>query len=353
MAKYCTRLAIICRLPNQSGSTSRGSRSMEVNMAGLGTLGIVVIGRNEGERLRKCLSSTPDGIPVVYVDSASTDHSIEIARSRRAEVVILDLSIPFTAARARNVGFARLAELAQGLAYVQFIDGDCELDPSWLATARGFLQSNSPVAAVCGRRRERFPEHSIYNGFCDDEWNTPVGVTKACGGDVLVRASAFSDVGGFDAALIAGEEPELCSRLRGSGWQIWRLDAPMTIHDAAMYRFAQWWKRALRSGYGYAQVWHKTRISPGGGLYGLELARAALWILGVPLAALAAALASNPMALLLAPLLWMLQLARLAVRHGFSKGAHLLLAKAAECLGAGFYAIALVLGRKTRAIYYK
>jgi glycosyltransferase involved in cell wall biosynthesis len=316
-------------------------------------LGIVVIGRNEGERLRGCLSSIPQGIPVVYVDSASTDGSVATAQSFSSEVLQLDLSIPFTAARARNTGFARLAELVPGLAYVQFIDGDCELERSWLTTGRDFLERNPLAAAVCGRRRERNPEGSIYNRFCDDEWNTPVGEAEACGGDVLFRAEAFVDAAGYDVALIAGEEPELCARLRAVGWQIWRLDAPMTVHDAAMDRFSQWWKRAMRSGYGYAQVWHKTRGAHGHGLYGRELARAVAWIVGVPLVALAAALACGPLGLLLAPLLWALQLARLGLRHGGVKGAHLLLSKAAECLGAVCYAQAAVLRRQKRAIYYK
>ena len=341
------------RRMNQSSRHTAGPPSMETTMVETGALGIIAIGRNEGERLRGCLSSIPAGVPTVYVDSASTDDSVAIARELGAEVVDLDLSIPFTAARARNTGFARLAELAPDLAYVQFIDGDCELEQGWLETAREFLDRHPKVAAVCGRRRERHPERSIYNRFCDDEWNTPVGLADACGGDVLMRREAFVALGGYDVGLIAGEEPELCSRLRASGWQIWRIDAPMTIHDAAMYRFGQWWKRALRSGYGYAQVWHKTRGSAVGALYGRELARAAIWVLGVPLAALAAAFVWGPPALLLAPFLWLLQLARLAWRHGRSKGAHLLVSKAAECLGAARYLQAFVLRRQKRAIYYK
>ena len=127
----------------------------------------------------------------------------------------------------------------------------------------------------------------------------------------------------------------------------------MTIHDAAMYRFAQWWRRALRSGYGYAQVWHKTRGSECGGLYRRELGRAAAWSLGVPLVALGATAFWGLPALLLAPLLWLLQLVRLAARHGALKGAFLLLSKAAECLGAARYVAVVVLNRQKRAIYYK
>ncbi|MEM7773673.1 MAG: glycosyltransferase family 2 protein, partial [Cyanobacteria bacterium P01_A01_bin.37] len=66
-------------------------------------------------------------------------------------------------------------------------------------------------------------------------------------------ASAFKAVDGFNAALIAGEEPELCVRLRKSGWKIFRIDGEMTHHDAKMTHFSQWWKRMVRAGHAYAE----------------------------------------------------------------------------------------------------
>ena len=59
-------------------------------------------------------------------------------------------------------------------------------------------------------------------------------------------------MGRYRADLIAGEEPELCLRLRQAGWRIWRLNYEMTLHDAAIMRFSQWWRRTLRGGYAYA-----------------------------------------------------------------------------------------------------
>ena len=139
-------------------------------------LGIVTIGRNEGERLRRCLNSlVGHGLPVVYVDSNSTDGSVELARSMGVEVVELDLSLPFTAARARNAGFARLEQLTPGIGFVQFVDGDCEVVPGWLDRACAVLKERPDVAVVFGRRRERFPDQSIYNCLADIEWDTPVG----------------------------------------------------------------------------------------------------------------------------------------------------------------------------------
>ena len=218
------------------------------------TVAAVVIGRNEGERLRRCLASIARaGVPMVYVDSGSTDGSLDTAAAVGAKVVLLDTERPFTAARARNAGFAALRDVGLAPRYVQFVDGDCEVDPGWIATGIAFLDANPAVAVVCGRRRERFPEASLYNRLCDMEWDTPVGEAKACGGDAMMRRAALEAVGGYDPALIAGEEPELCLRLRRAGWTIWRLDCEMTQHDAAITRFGQWWRRTMRSGWTYAE----------------------------------------------------------------------------------------------------
>ena len=257
----------------------------------------VVIGRNEGDRLIACLDSLQDRFShVVYVDSGSTDGSQEAARTRGAEVVPLDVSHPFTAARARNAGLDHLTATALPPDLVQFLDGDCILQPDWLDTARDFLQAHPDVAVVCGRRRERFPEASVWNGLIDSEWDTPVGEARACGGDALMRVDALQQVHGFNSDLIAGEEPELCLRFRLKGWKIWRIDAEMTLHDAAMTRFGQWWQRARRAGYTYAEgaamhgrtpERHKLR----------ELVSVLAWGLALPLVLLAVAMLVTPWAL--------------------------------------------------------
>lgn len=217
------------------------------------SVGVVVIGRNEGNRLNICLRSVLTGASsVVYVDSGSTDGSLSLAKKLGVNIVNLDLSIPFTAARARNEGLDYLTKHYPELVYVQFIDGDCELSESWLNFASKFLFENDNVAVVCGRRRERYPDASVYNQLCDIEWNTAIGEAKACGGDALMRIDVLQKVSGFNPAVIAGEEPELCVRIRKEGWKIWRLDKEMTLHDANITRFNQWWKRNVRAGYAYA-----------------------------------------------------------------------------------------------------
>jgi len=297
------------------------------------TLGLVVIGRNEGERLRRCLRSIDCGSAlVVYVDSGSSDGSVALARSMGAEVVELDTATRFTAARARNAGWMRLIALAPGVDAIQFVDGDCEIEAGWLESAAGFLAANPKAAVVCGRRRERFPELSRYNAMCDAEWNTPLGRALSCGGDAMMRTTALAEVGGFNPAIVAGEEPELCRRLRERGWSVWRIGAPMTIHDAAIRKFGQWWVRATRSGFGYAQTYAATRGTRP--LYGRELVRAAFWGGGLPAAVLFACVAGRPLAAGLLAAGWIAQGLRLALRYGLSRGALMMVAKPAELVGA-------------------
>lgn len=217
-------------------------------------VGVVVIGRNEGERLRRCLQSLPSKVNGVYVDSGSSDGSQDLAASSGLDVVDLKIPPNFTAARARNAGIARLLQRNPGLRFVQVIDGDCELDPGWMQSARAALLADSRFAVVFGRRRERFPNASVYNRMCDDEWDVPVGEAQSCGGDALFRISPLVAVGGYTEAMIAGEEPDLCLRMRAQGWRVQRIAAEMTRHDAAIVRYGQWWRRARRGGHAFAEL---------------------------------------------------------------------------------------------------
>jgi len=315
----------------------------------------VAIGRNEGDRLKGCLQSLSAASVIVYVDSGSTDSSLRWASEAGAQLVMLDLKSPFTAARARNEGFRKL--MPAEIEFVQFIDGDCEMATSWPQQAISFLQDHPDVAAVAGRRRERFPSRSIYNWLCDFEWSGSAGEASAFGGDVMIRAGAFEGVGGYRETMIAGEEPELCVRLRAAGWRIWRLDAEMTLHDAAMTRFSQWWRRNLRAGYAYAlgaslhgqpPMCHKVR----------EVRRAWAWGVGLPLAAAVLTIgfgAWGALALALYPL----QVLRLTVRRSgplknrFAIAFFQTLARFPEALGQMMFVRDQLLRRRPGLIEYK
>ena len=303
--------------------------------------GLVLIGRNEGERLRSSLESVMKLTKrVVYADSASTDSSVELAKSMGAVVVELDDRQPLNAARGRNAGFAALREHFPECRFVQFLDGDCRLVEGWPTAAIAFLDTHEKVAVVCGRRFETRPEASFYNRIADEEWNTPVGEAEACGGDAMVRADAFEQIGGFNPSLMASEEPEMTARLRERGWQIWRLDADMSEHDAATFSFGQWWRRTVRSGYGYAQAWGATRHMPRP-VNDARLKSALAWVVAAPLTIIVlAAVLRSPAILLLVPAVYSLQILRIALRrgpltaHGFRASMMIMIAKVAELVGA-------------------
>lgn len=311
-------------------------------------IGVVVIGRNEGERLERCLASVANGV-LVYVDSGSTDGSVALARSKGADVVELDRATPFTAARARNAGVERLPEVE----YAQFVDGDCELAPGWLERAAAFLSQHQDVAVVCGRLREKHPERTVYNLLCDIEWDGAPGEVRACGGIAMMRLGALTAVHGFRADLVAGEEPELCARLRAAGWRIWRLDAEMAAHDAAISRFGQWWRRTLRAGYAFAQSAALHGAPPE--RLGVRESRSAwLWGFVLPILTSACAGMAGPWGLAVLAA-YPLQVARLAMRGARTPGenwrhaAFLVLGKFPEVLGQ----LKFRLERHARLIEYK
>jgi glycosyltransferase involved in cell wall biosynthesis len=239
-------------------------------MAELPLVSVVVIGRNEGERLARCLVSiramdtTGFAVELIYVDSGSTDDSVVLAQSFEAKVVALQAERP-SAASGRNAGW----RVAKGET-VLFLDGDTVLHPEFVRNSLLDLAETS-VAIVWGHRREMFPERSIYNRVLDLDWVYAPGPSLFCGGDALFRREALERTSGFDDTLIAGEEPELCRRIAALGYAIKHVDRPMTGHDLAMTRWSQYWKRATRAGHAYAEV--SAQLGKRGEVFWVEDAR--------------------------------------------------------------------------------
>ncbi len=275
---------------------------------------IVVIGRNEGERLKNCLRAANCGArTVVYVDSGSVDGSAEYARSVGCRVVALDAARPFTAARARNEGFACVMEHEPDVAFIQFVDGDCELVEGWLERGMAALNERPDVGIVRGHVREIHPEVSVYNRLCGLEWEQTPGEVRTSGGRFMIRREVFSAAGGFRADVIAAEDDEFCVRVRGLGWKILMVDAEMARHDAAMTRFSQWWRRSRRMGHAYAQV---------AGLHGKgeeryfvrDCRRIWFWGLALPLVALGLAAFTHEWSLAVLLCAYALLMARIYLR---------------------------------------
>lgn len=267
-------------------------------------MSVVIIGRNEGERLLRCIRSVKamefpaDAYDIIYVDSGSTDHSLRDAGDLGARTVSVAAG-PTTAARGRNSGLA-LVEAE----FVLFLDGDTLLHPHFLRQALAYLEAHPRVAGVCGDRRELAPEQSLYNRVLDLDWNGPVGQVAYFGGDALVRVAALREVGCYREDLVAGEEPELCFRLRRAGHDIVHLDLEMTLHDLALQRFGAYWRRCYRTGYAYAEVAQLTAGETFGSQSRRNLIQVAIYFCAPVVLLMALRFWALPLGLLGAGLIW-------------------------------------------------
>ncbi|MFN0085244.1 MAG: glycosyltransferase [Blastocatellia bacterium] len=282
-------------------------------------LSVVIIGRNEGARLVRCIDSVKGmrapagGVEIIYVDSNSTDGSAVRARIMGARVIVVHPERP-SAALGRNAGWR-----AANAPLILFLDGDTILHPEFAGEASKAL-ADPRVAVVWGHRREVHPEKSIYNRVLDLDWIYPPGPSEFCGGDALMRRAALEEVNGYDESLIAGEEPEMCRRMRSRGHVIQHLDLPMTGHDLAISRWSQYWRRAFRAGHAYAEVADRFRGTDQP-LWEREVKRTVVHgaaVLGLATLGVLGSLALlSPWPLLLAAALFLLLAARTARRAGW------------------------------------
>ena len=316
---------------------------------------IVLIGRNEGDRLVRALAAAVrEGRQVVYVDSGSRDDSVAAARRAGAVVVELDTSAPFTAARGRNAGFAALGPERSD--YVQFLDGDCAVIPGFLEAGAEFLDAHPGHGLVTGWANERDGKRNFFKRLLDLEWHGPVGPIRSCGGNMMVRSETFEALGGFDGRLIGSEDEDFCRRIEKSGWKLERIPVDMCLHDGGDQGLRAWWKRCERAGHGFAEIGLRHPEH-----YRAERRRALIYGLILPLTALKVAFWATPAALLLL-LFYPLNFVRIFLRllrsgqpTGAAAGQALLLAlsKFPNIVGMGRYWLRRLTRAEMTLIEYK
>jgi cellulose synthase/poly-beta-1,6-N-acetylglucosamine synthase-like glycosyltransferase len=135
--------------------------------------------------------------------------------------------------------------------YVYMLDGDMELDASFIAKAIAYLDDNPDVAGVGGAVLETRAPNSEFrsrinrlNRLSDKETD------MAClNGGGLYRRAALMDVGYMsDQNLHGSEEYDLGARLRGKGWRIVRLPDHAADHFAHQLKTLPLLWRRVRNG---------------------------------------------------------------------------------------------------------
>lgn len=231
----------------QTGEYGIGADSSEIDIS------FVVIGYNESAHLRACLESVRsadlDGIryELLYVDGGSTDDSLNIAASCGVDRV-LGGDRRRRAAENRNLG----ANDSRGT-YIQFLDGDMQLEPTWPKRGLRYLQERSEVAVVCGRLREVNPGYLFQ--VIQLDWVQREGAVETCGGAALFRREPFHEAGAFPEDVAYGEEPLLCWRIRNVlKREVHFWTEPMALHDIGFSGIRDYWRQYSRNGATYIEI---------------------------------------------------------------------------------------------------
>jgi glycosyltransferase involved in cell wall biosynthesis len=202
-------------------------------------ISFITIGQNEGLNLLSCIKSIYRAIEycnlkdyeIIYVDSNSSDNSIELVSTYK-EVMIFKLTGKCNAALARNTG----ASEAKG-EILFFIDGDIELSPSFLHLVMpegnkliySFISGNL-LNRIHDSNGNLVREELGYSKVRARDKKTPVS-----GGVFLIERELWDTVGGMRTKYTSGEDPDLSLRLAKSGWFLIRRDEILGIHHTISY----------------------------------------------------------------------------------------------------------------------
>lgn len=139
-------------------------------------IGIVEMGRNEGERLHGCFESLKHfNNPIIYVDSGSTDNNLYLARIYCKDDTRLDMNRPFSTAWARNTGQQRLLDLYTPPSYIHFIEGGYELEHCLISCALNSFTEDQALESVFSHMQEKHAVKSSSNKLCGLVWRGYAG----------------------------------------------------------------------------------------------------------------------------------------------------------------------------------
>ena len=215
---------------------------------------IVVIGRNEEKNLSECFRSIltidypSEKLEVIYVDTGSSDKSMDIARKFNVRVVEEHSEFP-TPGLARNRG---IREAKNDI--IHFVDGDMTLDKEYLKNAIGILGKNN-IACVIGNVSERRAHSSFFARVLSHPWRSrKTGFINAPGAGGTFLRTVLTELGGYHHGIRYGEETELGFRILKAGYKIYMIDHEMGTHDYDINSFFDLFKQSIMMGKSFGNV---------------------------------------------------------------------------------------------------
>ncbi len=206
---------------------------------------VVILNWNGENHLRRFLPSvieaTSAEAEIVVADNGSTDGSVSLLKEQFPSVSVLLLDRNYGYAEGYNRALDRLEA-----DYFVLLNSDVETPPGWLEPLVARMESDSSIAALAPKLlaygdRDRFEYAGASGGFMDmlgypfcrgrilstlekdeGQYDTAREVFWASGACMVVRVSAFREVGGFDGKFFAHmEEIDFCWRAQLYGYKIW------------------------------------------------------------------------------------------------------------------------------------
>jgi GT2 family glycosyltransferase len=228
---------------------------------GMADVAVVVVSTNEAQWLEACLSTVFDhagaaALEVIVVDNASTDGTRELVESRFPQARVIS-STNRGFAHGNNRGLERaharymlllnpdtevidgtfgdLVRLLDsrpqiGLAGVRQVMADRTLSP----TIRRFPSATRALGEALFS--EHWPVHPAWSGerVLDwDQYEREVECDWTMGSFMLVRRETLLGVGLLDERFfLQSEEPDLCLRVKRSGWKVCHVPQMTIVHHA-------------------------------------------------------------------------------------------------------------------------
>lgn len=215
---------------------------------------VVILNWNTREHLQRWLPGVVDSVDghedkVIIADNASTDGSAEYVRTNFPDLKLIQFSsnLGFTG------GYNKALEQIPDAKYYVLLNSDIDAPIGWLKPLTDWMESH-PACAACGpkihalkpsgngtyERTYWFEYAGAAGGYIDHygypfcrgrvlsrtekdlgQYDTPASVEWVSGACMMVRASAWKDLGGLDDRFFAHmEEIDFCLRARRAGWSV-------------------------------------------------------------------------------------------------------------------------------------
>lgn len=202
-------------------------------------ISFIVIGRNEGWKLTKCLQSIFDAIShnklnnyeVIYIDSKSTDDSIQRAK-KFEQIKIFEITGQYNAAIARNIG---ASESKSDVLF--FIDGDMEITNNFLKLVYNDSEGlkynfvSGQLLEYYYNNQGNYINKGLYHKIIGNEKKEAI-----TGGLFLIKKKLWDDIGGMKTKYRRSQDLDLGLRLAKKGILISLKKDIAAIHHTINYK---------------------------------------------------------------------------------------------------------------------